>query len=71
MNKTVQYKIENNIVTLTFQSGLPGYINLQKIDNIQMKIEQYCSNKLPQRYNNYVGTKISHRFNEFLNHIET
>ncbi len=71
MNKTVQYKIENNIVTLTFQNGLPGYINLQKIDNIQMKIEQYCSNQLPQRYKDYVGTKISSRFNEFLNNIET
>ena len=42
MNSNMQYKIENQIATLTYESGLPGYIDLQKIDYIQMKIQQYC-----------------------------
>lgn len=42
MKLSLQYKIENNAANLTFQSGLPGYIDLQKIDSIQMNIEQFC-----------------------------
>jgi hypothetical protein len=34
MNQSLYYKIEYKTVSVTFESGLPGYIDLQKIDNI-------------------------------------